>query len=274
MPVITLNAKRLTANADKLFLVASLLFLVTTLSGCSAIGFQKFAALQVTSTPEASVLLDGRLLGKTPFYSDQLKSGSYTLKITTSDATYLAKIELSDGTLTVVNRGLSTNFLAQAGENLSLAPSLKGIMITSLPPDADITIDGRYIGKTPAQITNIATGEHKVLVTKQAYVNREFAIKTLSKYQVIAEVTLASKVAKGLATEIAQVEASSSAKVEIAKTFQNFVNVKKEPDAAASDIGRARTGQQLDFKGENPNWLQVIFEGKLGWIPKEFAKKL
>src|SRR3990167_3361570 len=283
MPSLTLNAKRLTTIAKKLFRITCLptkalatvgfVFLATFLSGCSAIGFQKFAALQVTSIPQASIFLDGKHLGQTPFYSDQLKNGTYSLKITTTDATYLDEIELSNGTLTVVNRDLSFNFMAKAGETLSLKSGLKGVMIASLPTEADMTIDGRYVGKAPLQNTNIAEGEHKVLAAGQGYLDREFSIKTLTGYQVVAEVTLASKVAKGLALDISGPEASSSAKGQRIKT-RNTVNIKKEPDKLAQDIGRVNAGEQLDIVDQNQAWYQVVFEGKQGWIPKESASKL
>ena len=163
--------------------------------------------------------------------------------------------------------------MAQAGETLSLKSGLKGVMIASLPTEADMTIDGRYVGKTPLQITNIAESEHKVLVTKQGYADREFSIKTLAGYQVVAEVTLASKVAKGLAIDVSVPEASSSAKGQSVKT-QSTVNVKKEPVKLAQDIGKVKAGEQLDVIGQNQDWYQVVFEGKQGWIPKESASKL
>src|SRR3990167_8743254 len=95
---------------------SSLILIVLLLSGCKAIGTTKPAALQVTSTPEASVFLDGKHLGKTPFFSDQLKEGEYTLKISASEASFSEKIKLTAQTLTVVNRDLNNNYFAQAGE--------------------------------------------------------------------------------------------------------------------------------------------------------------
>lgn len=171
--------------------------LVTILSGCTAIGYSKPAALQVTSEPEASVFLDGKHLGKTPFYSDQFESGVYTLKISASDAKFVSSVQLTEGTLTVVNRQLAGNFIAQSGEVLSLKPSATGVIVTSWPNEADLTIDGRYIGKTPQLVTGIGHGDHKVLVSKQDYTSRQFAIKTSPKYQVVTEVTLASEIAEG-----------------------------------------------------------------------------
>ncbi|MBI2012337.1 PEGA domain-containing protein, partial [Candidatus Curtissbacteria bacterium] len=100
MPGIRSCAQRLTTKAKLkplkfLSLVTCHLSLVLILSGCRAIGTAKPAALQVTSTPEASVFLDGKHLGKTPFFSDQLKSGEYTLKITASEATYVERVVLT-----------------------------------------------------------------------------------------------------------------------------------------------------------------------------------
>ena len=160
----------------------------------------KPAALQVTSKPEASVFLDGKHIGKTPFYSDQLRAGEYTLKVTVSGADYVDKITLSQGTLVAVNRELNSNYLAQGGENLSLVSGQKGLFIISLPSEADVTIDGSYVGKTPLLTQEIEEGDHKVQLAKEGYIEREFAIKSSTKYQILAEVTLASQIAKGVGT--------------------------------------------------------------------------
>ena len=72
MPTLsrTVNNQQLTINP--VFQILGLLILVAFLSGCSIVGGNKPAALQVTATPEASVFLDGKHLGKTPFFTDQL----------------------------------------------------------------------------------------------------------------------------------------------------------------------------------------------------------
>ena len=136
MPNFTPNNKRLETKARKILKFLSLftlyLSLVTFLSGCSLIGNSKPAALQVTSMPEASVFLDGKHLGKTPFYSDQITAGEYTVKVSASEANYVDIITLIPGTLTVINRDLANNSLAQSGENLWLEPGLQGTFIISM----------------------------------------------------------------------------------------------------------------------------------------------
>src|SRR5437660_9065 len=128
MPIWLRNAKRLTTNTKFILHTSYFILLILLLSGCKVIGSTKPAALQVTSTPEASVFLDGKHLGKTPFFSDQLKAGEFTLKISASEASYVDKITLKEGTLVVVTRDLNDNFLAQSGETLWLESGKKGLM--------------------------------------------------------------------------------------------------------------------------------------------------
>jgi len=264
------------SNFKKLLPATSYLLLATVLSGCTLIGTAKPAALQVTSTPEASVFLDGKHLGKTPFFSDQLKSGEYLLKITVSEAVYVEKITLSAGTLTVVNRELANNFLAQSGEILWLRPSEKGVFISSFPRDADITLDGAYIGKTPKLIEDTDEGEHKILLAKTGYLEREFAIKTSDRYQLLADVTLASEVAQN--NKVAESPPPSPPpppKVEITKTPQGFLRVRAEPAQTAPEIGRVKTGDQLEIVQETKDWIKIkLPDGKQGWISAQYTKKL
>ena len=279
MPISTLYAKRLTTNAKKKLKILLALrsfsvvgSLVLILSGCSAIGYSKPAALQVTSIPQASVFLDGKHIGKTPFYSDQLKAQEYTIKVTVSDATYVDKITLTQGTLTVVNRDLSSNFLAQSGENLSLVPSSHGFFVISWPADADITIDGKYIAKTPSLVKDLIDTEHKVLISKTGFVDREFAIKSSSKYQLLADVTLASQVAKGVSPKQASPQ-NELKQVEVTSAPQGFLRVRREPDLQSEEIGRIKSGDTAEVIQETDDYLQVKFEGKLGWISTQYTKE-
>lgn len=270
MPPATSNVKN---KVTTIALVVSLLSLLT-LSGCSAVGFNKPAALQITSKPEASVFLDGKHIGKTPFFSDQLKSGEHSLKISVSEASYIDQINLTSGTLTVINRELAPNFLAQAGETLSLKPGSKGFFIASMPQEADITIDGKLIGKTPALVGDISEGDHKVLVTKDGFASREFAIKTTSKYQLLAQVSLASQAAKNIAEGNSPSPQPQTAKIAITDTPQGFLRVRQDSSIDSPEIGRVQPGDQLEVVQQTPDWIQVKFQGKQGWVSSQYTKKL
>ncbi len=257
------------SKARRFLIPASILIILASLTGCSAIGTNKPAALQVTSIPEASIFLDGKHLGKTPYSSDQLKSGEHSLKIAASEASFVATVNLSSGTLTVINRELTGNFLAQAGEILSLEPDKAGLFVASSPKDANLVLDGRLMGTTPILIEDIKEGDHKLFLTHDGYIDHELAVKTSAKYQLVADVTLASIIAK-------QPQASPKpiVKVEILTTPQGFLRVRKDPSLASFEVGRVNTGDQLEVIQEIKDWVQVKFEGKQGWISSTYTNKL
>jgi len=278
MPNLRTKIKGLRANAKvvlkSLLPVTCYLLLVTILSGCKVVGVNKPAALQVTSVPESSVFLDSKHVGKTPFFSDQLKAGEYTLKVTVSQASYVDKITLTEGTLTVVNRELNNNFLAQSGETLGLKPGKKGILVVSMPDEAELTIDGALKGKTPYLSNDIKEGEHKISLTRDGYVEREFSVKTSSKYQLVADVTLASIAAKESSNSKNTDSQAETNKVEITKSPQGFLRVRSEPALSALEVGQVKTGEKLEVIQEIKDWIKIKFEDKLGWISTQYTKKV
>lgn len=272
MPVFTTKVERLTTKLKKIFFIFYLLFFIFFLSGCTFIGSNKPAALQITSTPEASVFLDGKHLGKTPFFTGQLDAKEYTLKITVSEASYTEKIVLTAGALTAVNRELSANFLGQSGETLSLNKQGKGVFVSSYPDKAEVSLDGKIAGETPMIIGDVKEGDHQISINKTGYIQREFAIKSSDKYQLLANVTLASEFAKGKSTE-PDVEPETKS-VEILKTPLGFVRVRKEPSLVALEVTTIESGKQVELLQEVNDWYLVKIDGKLGWISAQYAKKL
>jgi len=272
MPFHTLNAKRLKTKAKNIALVLSLSSLVIFLSGCSSIGTSKPAALQVTSLPEAAVFLDGKHLGKTPFYSDQLKAGTHILKITATEANFATQLDLRESTLTVVNRQLTDNFLAQSGEILSLEPGKTSLMVISQPKGATLTIDGKLIGTTPLMVNDISLSEHKLQLSRENYTMREFMIKVVKNYQLQVNVTLASISAKDLLASPTPTPTIS--KVQITQTPQGFLRVRQDSSINSPEIGRVNTGDKLDIIQETPGWVKISFDGKQGWISADYTKKI
>ncbi|KKR78189.1 MAG: PEGA domain protein [Candidatus Curtissbacteria bacterium GW2011_GWA1_40_9] len=247
------------------------LSLVLILPGCSAIGRTKQAALQVTTNPQASVFLDNKHLGKTPFFSDQLQDGTHTIKVSASEAVYVDKVELKNGALTVVNRDLNNSLFAQSGEVLWLTEGKNDVFIATNPPNSEVTIDGQYQGKSPILINDLDNGDHKVLITNTGYFDREFTIKNSNNYKLVANVTLASQTAKN---QQSQEKSDQVKKVEILNTPQRFLKVRKEPDYTAQEIGQVELGTTYEVIQEIEDWVKISFDGKLGWIYSQYTKKI
>ena len=256
----------------KSILASSPIIFALFLSGCTALGATRPAALQITSTPQASVFLDGKHVGKSPFFSDQLKNREYLVKITSGEATHSEKITLSEGTLTVVNWELNNNFLAQSGEILSLEPGEKGLFVISMPQEADLEVDGKFIGKTPTKIEDIEDGEHKITLKSPGYLDREFVVKTSKDYQLVADVTLASEIAKGVAEAPAPLPELE--KVEVLNTPLGFLRVRRDSSLSSPEVGRVQTGDELEIIQETEDWIQIKFEGKQGWVSAQYVEKL
>lgn len=273
MPLITENRKlrAFIISTLKLFQISGLLLILIVLSGCSIVGSNKPAALQITSKPEASVFLDGKHIGKTPFFSDGLKEGTYIIKISASEASYVDKISLHSSTLTVVNRDLNDNLFAQSGEVLWLESGKNDVFFATSPQNAEITLDGVYKGRSPIYISDLPNGEHKVQVSKAGYQNREFAIKTSSDYKLISNVTLASQDAKNPAVSKKE---DAVATVEILANPQGFLRVRKEPALDSPEVGRVNPGEAFEIIQETEDWVKISFEGKLGWVSSQYTKKI
>ena len=266
--------KQPSLNFKKFNLLPVLLIIIlgVYLSGCSIVGSSKSAALQVTATPEASIFLNGKHLGKTPFFSDQLKSGTYDLKITAGSSSYVVKVDLNPNVLTVVNRQLNDNFLAQSGDVLWLENGSKDVFLASVPDAVDIMIDGKYKGKTPILITDLDPGDHKVTSTKSGYIENDFDIKTSNNYKLIANITLASQLAKN--PQANRQTITDTPKVEVLKTPQGFLRVRNDPDLNSQEVGRVNTGDQVDVIQETTDWVKISSEGKVGWVSKQYTKKI
>ncbi|MFI5205893.1 MAG: SH3 domain-containing protein, partial [Candidatus Paceibacterales bacterium] len=102
----------------------------------------------------------------------------------------------------------------------------------------------------------------------------EFAIKTTPKYQLLAQITLASTEAKNIAEGVVPTPAPVLQKVQITDTPQGFLRVRQDASASSVEVGRVKPGDQLELIQETDGWFQVKFEGKQGWISSQYAKKI
>ncbi len=289
------------------------LLLGLILSGCSLpFVAGKPAALQVASNPKASVFLDGKHVGQTPFMDQKLKPGEYAVKLVPEDPTgrlpaWETKIKLSSQILTVVSRDIAATDQQSSGEILTLEPlstkTQNSLAIVSLPDTVVIKIDNQPQGFTPKSIDNINPGEHIVSLTQAGYKEKTLRVKIDSGYKLTVSAQLAKeslieaepestpepemspspKPTSSAAIEDNQpASASAVAKskpyVEILSNPIGFLRIRQEPNTTAKEIARAVPGQRLPYVDEEKNgWYKVTFApGKTGWLARgasgEYAK--
>ena len=180
--------------------LAILLTTVLLLSGCTIFPSRKKAALNVTTTPKATIFLDGEHLGQTPYYNEKLKSGEYVLKIVPESSgqaltPWEGRVNLSPGILTVVNRELGLTQELSSGEILSFEPladkKAASISIVTTPDGAVVNLDGEPRGFAPLSIDNISEGEHILVVNSPGYQEKSIKAKTVKGNKLIASIQLA-----------------------------------------------------------------------------------
>jgi hypothetical protein len=141
---------------------------------------------------DAQVSVDGENWGKAPISSHPLKPGEHRIVIRRPGfADYSRTVQVAPGARGQVNAMLE----ATAGV----------LAITSVPPGADVTIDGRAVGQTPLPQVTLPPGSYELRVRHQGYMDdvSRLAVRAGRDYPI--ELTLVPNPASDRPTAVALV---------------------------------------------------------------------
>jgi hypothetical protein len=114
-------------------------------------------SINVRSSPSgATIVLDGATMGTTPTTLHGISVGSHTL--------VLKKSGYNDYPTGVI---VSSEKTSSVSATLIVSTGL--ISVNSTPPGATIVLDGTIKGITPANLTDISVGSHKIVLKKSGY---------------------------------------------------------------------------------------------------------
>lgn len=273
-----------------LFLLLPVLGLL--LSGCSL--KSKPAALQVNSTPSASVFVDGKLLGKTPFATESLKAGEITVKLipdSTEEAlvSWEGKVKLMGGVLTLIEREFAVSDSGSSGQMLSLE-KIKDkdsslISIVSDPDGVLVSIDGETKGFSPLSLDNVSPGDHEIAFSKESYQQKSLKVKNVSGYRLIVDIKLGGSELPPAPTPTptvsgptakASITAKPSDKISpveksyilIKENSLGFLRVRNGPSGAEiAQVKPIDPEKKYPLLEEKPGWYRIEYEeGKEGWV--------
>lgn len=156
------------------------------------------AILRVDANPTATIFLDGRDVGKTP-YEDKVAPGEYTVKLipestVASIVSWEEKVRLTPNLLTYINRDLGESEVTSAGEVLTLekiADNDTQIAVITTPDGATITLSGEEKGTAPQVLEGIEPGNYDLTVATSGYTSRTVKVKTTGGYKLTAAFQLA-----------------------------------------------------------------------------------
>jgi len=85
-------------------------------------------------------------------------------------------------------------FLLAGAALVLLGTSTGGVYVTSLPSDADVWIDGSYIGRSPIYIDLLERGRHTLTITKTGWLSQELHFEVPSSGVTMESVRLLASV--------------------------------------------------------------------------------
>lgn len=257
-----------------ILILISLLALMIRFSGKATeliLGIKTKGGMSILSIPDgATIFLDGKEVGKTPYENKDLDVREYSVKIEKEEASWQAKVNLIAGTLIVINRDLAKDPSSLAGEVLTLDRG-RGITVISNPSESNIEIDGKSYGKTPITI-NIEPGEHTILVSHSNYLKRSIRANLPKNFNLTVSLDLALSEAD-LST-ISTPPITTTPEVEVLQTPTNFLRVRDKPSLAGKEITRVKPGDKLILLEELSGWIRVrLSEEEEGYVSSAYVEK-
>lgn len=235
------------------------------------LGFKQTGGISISSDPDdATVFLDGKEVGKTPYENKNLEVKKYIVRIEKEKMIWEGKVKLSGGTVTVINRDLSSDSSSSAGETLNLEKG-KGLTLVSKPIDSDVEVDGKVLGKTPLT-ADLVAGEHTILVSHPNYLKRSIRANLPDQYNLTVAVDLALSEAD--LSNIQTPVISQTQEVLVKNTPTGFLRVRDKPNLQGREIARVKPGDNLILLEEQIAWDRVrLPDNTEGYVSSSYVEK-
>lgn len=261
-----------------------LIFFLSTTSGGKG-------ALQVTAIPQATVYLNGKLIGKTPLCKcdpqNMLPTGDYIVRLVPLDSslgntTFEQKVSINKSVLTVVDRTFGQGATSQ-GSVISLIPTSNkntaSLFVTSLPENASISLDDSATGVTPYHMDSLTESDHDLIINKNGYREKHIRIHAVKGYTLSVLAFLGVDPQAAIASSAAEPIASVSAipqnqKILILDTPTGFLRVHKQASLTSAEITQVKPREEYVLQDEVTGWFEIkLTDGTLGWVSDQYAKK-
>jgi hypothetical protein len=157
------------------------------------------SAILVESDPKSDAFIDGVEKGETPLIDYSNKKEIFLKLVPVDDKNYppyQTNINLEDGVKTIVRRNFGPSEDTSSVEIISFereVNELTALTIISVPDQANLYINGKYLGQTPQKISELKEGRYEVTLGKTGYVGKEIQIQTKKGFNLTLFVKLAAK---------------------------------------------------------------------------------
>lgn len=231
---------------------------------------QKGGITVLSSPLSATVFLDGKEVGKTPFEDKNLDVREYNVKIDGDGASWQGNVKLTSQTMVIVDRDLAKDPASSAGEVFTLDRG-RGITAISNPRDSEVEVDGKIYGKTPVSI-NIDPGEHIISVSHPNYLKRSIKTFLPEGFSLTVSVDLALSEVDLTAVSAPVMTATEEAIVK--ETPTGFLRVRDQGLLSGKEITKVVPGDTLVLLEDQGSWTRVrLPDGTEGFVSSAYIEK-
>jgi len=255
--------------------VAGIVFLLVKLTP------GKKAALKIDAAPGATVFINGKEAGKTPYEDEKVKPGDVDIRLVPEGINALPwerRLTLNSNTRVIMRKRFAENQDEESSQILYLEKTgdkdKAGLVLTSIPEGVSVSVDGQMRGFSTLNLEDVGSGEHKITLNLPGYGGEEIIARTLAGYRLVIEVKLA-KGEGGEAIDEEEEKEAAQPQVLIKDTPTGWLRVRMEPSTSASEAAKVNPGEEYLFLEEKSGWYKIEYEeGEEGWISGQYAEKI
>ncbi len=274
-------------------------FVIFTLVSVFLLKKEHDPELKILSSPNATVTLDGKIIGKTPLDGFVVSAGEHMLilkadGVATETAMWQGKISAFKNSKTYVDRELGESDISSSGVVFWVRKSEKkldrkdvgAIEITTDPIGTIIYLDNDEKGIAPLVMENVPAGEHEISAYSPGFIRRSQKIKVEAGYVVSGEIKLAidksyQKVEEPkISTESATLTGTPGISeeptpapsgkviptvkpgmksVKIKDTPTGFLRVREKPSTGGAEVGQVNPGDTFVIISEENGWIKIEY---------------
>ncbi len=254
------------------------------LSGCTMPSNR--SGIEIRSTPDAKVYIDGKDAGMTPYNNKSMKTGQVNVKLMAGNNQWSKTVHTESGASTVINHEFGNDSENGGGFVLYFEPTgdkKKAAMLISTNPDkATIKIDDEVKGQSPFRIDDIGMGDKKLTVSFPGYKNLNTFVKFINGYQLVVEAELVREdviitpeiTDVPIATNSAGNNLVNETKVIIKETETGWLRVRDTASSVGTEVAKVYPNSEYKLLEENNGWYKIdLGNDKSGWISTKYAEK-
>jgi len=243
--------------------------------------FPSHGILEIKTSPETIVYLNGKEAGTTPFKKElppqTVKVSLFEKNRSSNQSPLLEKtVRINPLVLTFLRYDFTSS--KKNGEVLTLSKEKikdqTSLEVSSFPSHATVILDETVKGYTPILLKEIPPGQHTLKTSLSHYQTHVLEINLSPGYRLECQVDLAPEEEESIIQE-KPTATTEEEKVEILNTPTGWLRVREGPGKTFAAIGKVYPQEEYPLLEEKDNWFKIHWQDeKEGWIAKDYARKI